>query len=100
MKETDELTRRFDKKSPIAKQVFAAHSESDDVASIKGIEDVEKVTAPGRFTFYRIPKAARVSHASLVLKDPIDSSDGKRLEEANPRFLNMLESIAQLTQLN
>jgi esterase/lipase len=93
IKETDALTRRFSKKNLIAKDIFAAHSESDDVASIEGIERMEKLCAPGRFTFFRIPKAKEVPHASVVLKEPVNN-DGKVLETANPLFQEMLRATA------
>ena len=79
IKETDTLSNGFNPKEPFSKRIFAAHSESDVTAAITGIEDLQKVSAPDQFTFFRIPEEARVSHVSLVLKDPIDAigaSDG------------------------
>jgi pimeloyl-ACP methyl ester carboxylesterase len=100
MQENDDLASGFNDKNPFSQRVFAAHSESDETASITGIEDLQKIAAPGRFTYYRIPEARKVAHASLVLKEPIhasNASDGdKPLEEANPQFQAMMEAIAAI----
>jgi pimeloyl-ACP methyl ester carboxylesterase len=98
MQETDHLACELNEKNLFPKRVFAAHSESDETASITGIEDLQKVADPRRFTFYRIPKALKVPHASLVLKEPIYASNAspgdQPLEDANPRFQDMMEAIA------
>jgi pimeloyl-ACP methyl ester carboxylesterase len=100
IKETDTLIKGFTPKAPFAKRVFAAHSENDATADIAGIEALQRVSAPDRFTFFRIPKAARVSHASLVLKDPIYATDAANgdepLEKANPQFQNMMAAVAAI----
>jgi N-dimethylarginine dimethylaminohydrolase len=100
IKETHTLINGFNPKEPFSKRVFAAHSESDATANITGIEDLQKVSARGQFTFFRIPEEARVSHVSLVLTDPIyaiGASDGAQpLVEANPQFQNMMGAIAAL----
>jgi hypothetical protein len=100
IEETDTLIHGFNLKEPFSKRVFAAHSESDATANITGIEDLQKVSAPDQFTFFRIPEEARVSHVSLVLKDPIDAigaSNGvEPLVQANPKFHDMMEAIAAL----
>lgn len=100
IEETDTLINGFNPKEPFSKRIFAAHSESDVTAAITGIEDLQKVSARGQFTFFRIPEEARVSHVSLVLKDPIyaiGASDGAQpLVEANPQFQNMMGAIAAL----
>ena len=81
------------------KRVFAAHSESDTTANITGIEDLQKVCNPADFAFFRIPKDAGVSHACVVLKDPVYAIDStgedEPLEKANPLFTEMLEAIAE-----
>jgi len=96
--ETDTLIKGFNRKEPFSKRVFAAHSESDSTANIAGIEDLQKVSDPGKFTFFRIPKEKEVSHASLVLKDPIYATDKTKddepLEKANPQFDEMMKAIA------
>ena len=100
IRETDALMKRFNPKEPLSKRVFAAHSESDSTANIAGIEELQEKTAPDQFTFFRIPKKIGVSHASLVLKDPIyatGASEGnKPLEKANPQFQDMMEAIAAI----
>ncbi len=96
MKETDALTRKItDTGNLLTRKVFAAHSECDDTASIRGIETIQKLTVPGRFTFFRLRKAEKVTHASVVLRAPVLASDGRVLEKANPRFPQMMEAIAR-----
>jgi pimeloyl-ACP methyl ester carboxylesterase len=98
--ETDALIRDFMLEEPFSKTVFAAHSESDTTANIMGIEDLQQVSVAERFTFFRIPKSFGVSHASLVLKDPIYAIDPNEphelLEQANPLFQQMLDAIAAM----
>jgi hypothetical protein len=98
--DTNALINGFSPKEPFTKRVFAAHSESDATADITGIEDLQKVSARDQFTFFRIPEEARVSHVSLVLKEPIyaigASASTKPLVKANPQFHDMMEAIAAL----
>ncbi len=94
IKETDAIIGGFSKKKPFQQKIFAAHSEVDDQADITGIEDLQKVSSPDQFHFFRIPKGVGVSHASLVLKDPVSSKTGEVLEEPNPQFQEMMEAIA------
>ena len=101
IKETDTLIKGFNPKEPFSKRIFAAHSESDSTANIAGIEHLQKISTPDQFTFFRIPKKIGVSHASLVLKDPIYATgasvgDKPPLEYANPRFQEMMEAIAAI----
>ena len=99
MKETDTIIDEYDRKAPFPNKVFAAHSECDTTASISGIEDLQKVSIPERFALYRITKEYDVSHASLVLKDPI-VSNGETLEDKNPRFQHMMDAIAAFHRLD
>jgi pimeloyl-ACP methyl ester carboxylesterase len=98
IKETDGLLKGFDAKNPFPKRVFAAHSECDQTADISGIRNLQKKTPPERFTTYFIPKAEEVSHASLVLEVPIfaiDATEGEKpMEEANPKFTDMMAAIS------
>jgi len=100
IKETDTLIKQFNPKKIFSQRVFAAHSESDTTANITGIEDLQKVSLPDRFTFFRIPKAVGVSHASLVLKDSIYAGNARSgeppLEKANPQFDQMMAAIAAI----
>jgi hypothetical protein len=97
IKETDGLIEGFDAKTPFPKRVFAAHSESDKTADINGIRNLQKKTPSERFATYLIPKAEAVSHASLVLEEPIfaiDSAERENpLEKANPKFADMMAKI-------
>ncbi len=93
IKETDSIIDGFSQEDPFPKRVFAAHSECDTTADISGIEELQSVSVQDRFNFFRIPKSVGVSHASLVLKDPIPKH-GQPLEKSNPRFQEMMEAIA------
>lgn len=103
IKETDGLLKGFDAKTPFPKRVFAAHSESDKTADIGGIGNLQKKTPPESFTAYFIPKAEEVSHASLVLEEPIfavDAIEGdKPLEKANPKFAEMMAKVTAFERL-
>ncbi len=100
LKETDQLLSDFSKETPFPKKVFAAHSESDTIASIGGIEQLLQICSPERYIFYRIPKKEQVLHASLVLKEPVyaasASNNDQYLEPANPVFNEMMETIRKL----
>jgi hypothetical protein len=54
-------------------------------------------TPPDRFRAFIIPKAANVSHASLVLESPIAAVDAAEneapLEKANPLFAEMMTAL-------
>jgi hypothetical protein len=58
------------------------------------------VATRDQFTFFRIPEEARVSHASLVLKEPIydiaASASTEPLVNANPQFHDMMTALAAL----
>ena len=98
IKETDGLLKGFDTQTPFPKRVFAAHSESDKTADINGIRMLQEKTPAERFTFFIIPKAEKVSHASLVLEEPIFGIDAGEdeapLESANPKFEEMIAAIS------
>lgn len=92
IRETDTIIDGFRGKDPFSKRVFAAHSECDRTAEISGIEKLQTISVRDRFYFHRIPKKFEVSHASLVLKDPI-TNRGEVLEKQNPQFKEMMEAI-------
>lgn len=94
IKENDIIIDEFSESYPFPKKVFAAHSEYDKTAEISGIEELENISMPEQFTFYRILKDKEVKHASIVLKDPIEK-DGETLEEGNSEFMNMMRAIAE-----
>lgn len=93
IKETDSLLDGFREKDTFPKRVFAAHSECDTTANISGIEELQSKSVPDRFEFFRIKRKFNVSHASLVLKEPITHND-QTLEKANPLFQDMMDAIA------
>lgn len=101
IKETDDLLKGYDKKTPFPKRVFAAHSESDETADIQGIKKLGEKTAKGNFTSFFIPRAVKVGHAELVLEQPIFASGGPSeaqaapLEKANPRFADMMAAVSR-----
>ncbi len=92
IEEIDDLLDGYSEKRPFPKRVFAAHSESDTTADIAGIEALQRVARPEAFEFYRIPESAGVAHASLVLERPVPET-GEVLEEANPRFADMMAAL-------
>jgi pimeloyl-ACP methyl ester carboxylesterase len=100
--ETDALLKTFTLDKPFTQHVFAAHSESDNTANITGIEDFQQVSIADKFTFFRIPKAIGVTHASLVLRDPVYAINANKtdepLEKANPMFQAMLDAIRAIPQ--
>ena len=87
------LTRKIHTAKPLTRKIFAAHSECDATASIDGIETIRKLTAPCLFTFFRLRKTEKVPHASVVLSAPVLGTGGRVLEEANPRFPQMMAAI-------
>ncbi|MGR3276976.1 alpha/beta hydrolase [Acaryochloris marina NIES-2412] len=93
IKETDSLLKGFSPKAPFAKRVFAAHSESDTTAGLEGIRELQSVSDPALFHPYIFPKAWEISHASVVLKDPIVNKEGQISKNANPRFAEMMSAI-------
>lgn len=97
IKETDNLFKKYNDKNPFEKRVFAAHSKCDATADIKQIYELQKITPLDRFYLYELPEEDNVSHASLVLKDPIYAKNSAEnelpLEEANPKFDEMMEAI-------
>ena len=96
IKETDDLLDGFDAKYPFPKRVFAAHSECDSTASIDGPEELEEKSRDDDFRFFRIDKNQNVSHASLVLKDPVlNPQNGEVLEAANPLFDEMMQAVTE-----
>jgi hypothetical protein len=76
-------------------KVFAAWSESDQVVSVARIAAMIGRLAQTRVITYILPQAAGVTHASVVLRQPIRAVGGEEevLEAANPRFTEMLAEI-------
>lgn len=99
IQKTDRLIQGY-RQTPLAKAIFAAHSEADVTANISGIEALQRVTVADQFDFFRIPKAAGVAHPSVVLKEPIYASDASAsdfpLEYANPVFQAMVRAMGAL----
>ncbi len=91
IKEVDNMLDLFNSKRPFPKPVFAVHSEADQTAHINGIERLQRVSVLDTFEFFRFPIADNISHASLVLKEPIENIE--KPEAANPRFNEMMEAI-------
>ncbi len=94
IKETDDLLDGYDGKDPFSKRIFAAHSECDSTASIAGPKELQAKSRSERFYPFYIDESKGVSHASVVLKDPVcNPDDGAVLEPANPVFDDMLTAI-------
>lgn len=96
IEETDTLLKRFSSKEPFAKRVFAAHSEFDSTADMAGIRKLQSVSDPALFHPHFFDKELKISHASVVLKNPISNAGEPILEKANPQFAKMMAAIKQL----
>lgn len=100
IRETDDLLDDFDpaRSRAFPYRVFAAHSASDSTAHINGIRALEKCCHQDDFHAHFLPEEAGVSHASLVLEEPVyaidDTSRSNPLEAANPYFGEMLQAIS------
>lgn len=99
IKETDDIIDGYSKTKPFPKRVFAAHSECDKTADITGIESLQKVSISETFSFFRIHEQYEVSHAGLVLKDPI-IKDGDILTEPNSQFPEMMKAITAFESID
>ncbi len=80
-----------------AQRIFAAWSEHDRVISIEKLKNLARRVEKIPFDSFIIPKADRVAHPSVVLREPlyaIKSQAGQSpLELANPRFAEMLAAV-------
>jgi esterase/lipase len=80
-----------------AQRIFAAWSEHDKVISIEKLKNLARRVEKVPFDSFIIPKADRVAHPSVVLREPlyaIKSQPGQSpLELANPRFAEMLAAV-------
>jgi pimeloyl-ACP methyl ester carboxylesterase len=99
IRQIDGLPRPFIKSGGAAGRIFAAWSECDRVVSLDRLRELRQRTADNRFVSFVIPSNDRVDHAGLVLKEPIyaqGAGPGARpLEAANPRFAEMMATIAR-----
>lgn len=89
--EVDKATMRASVRQPL----FAAHSECDQAASIKGIQEL--VSASPVSELFCIESRHNVVHASVVLKENVTDSSGEVLEKANPKFADMMDAIYRFT---
>ncbi len=80
-----------------ARNIFSAWSEFDKVINVRKLSDLKYLTKANRFVPFIIPKATRVDHARVVLKEPVYARESKSgeapLEEANPCFMEMMAVI-------
>ena len=97
MKETDRILASFKPPEYFPYRVFVAYSESDRRIDFAGIERMQKITPADRLTLFRIPAEAGVSHASVVLREPIYGLESREqpLERENPMFGEMMEVIVE-----
>ena len=92
IKRMDTITRHHEKSGmPFPFAIFAAHSEADTTADIRGIERLAAIGSSVRFHFERFARMDGIRHASLVLKEPIAGI--ARPEPENPRFAQMMSAI-------
>ncbi len=82
-----------------AKRIFAAWSEYDRVIDVNRLRYISQLSVGDRFVSFVIPQDARVSHASVVLKEHVYEINCRTgdavLEEANPHFAEMLAAVAR-----
>ncbi|NET52772.1 MAG: hypothetical protein F6K09_30090, partial [Merismopedia sp. SIO2A8] len=108
IKEVDNLTEeKWDdrEKAPL-QPLFVAHSEADAAANIQGAtslleakaKNAEKTGSENQSRFFRIAKGFNVSHASVVLQEPVFAKNGSPLEPANPFFDNMMRSAGEVAR--
>lgn len=95
IKELKVITSGFSRKAPFPKRVFAAHSHSDDTASIVGVKNLQKRCIPGQFRSFYIPARYEVSHGGLPLKSNILGFSGQVCTYGNTRYETMTHEIAQ-----
>ncbi len=93
IEEGEDLLETFGPKNLYPKPVFAAHWEGDGRADIAGIEALQCVADPERFSFFRMAEAENVTHPNIVLDAPIEKN-GVVYEEKNPRFDDMMTVLA------
>jgi pimeloyl-ACP methyl ester carboxylesterase len=96
--ELDRLLKLPGNRMP-AKRIFAAWSEFDKVVNVRKLKKLQYLAKENQLVRFIIPKAARVDHACLVLKEPvyaIGSQPGDApLEEANPGFAEMMAAVTR-----
>ncbi len=103
IKHLDQLTGTRGGKERVKQPVFIAHSDSDETADIEGAREFFDVCTDGRRTFYDMCTDDKVqaggpddiSHAEVVLKDPVEDEFGRVLENHNPLFDDMMAEIKQ-----
>lgn len=78
--------------------VFAVHSEADRTASFTATERL--VSRAERGMLYRIGPDFQVSHASVVLDEPVRARNGSPLEPANPLFTDMFAALRDFVLRN
>ncbi len=93
------LPLQFDDGGNPAMRIFSAWSECDKVISINKLHELQKKMPDNRFVPFIIPATDQVDHACVVLQDPVYAlgvaQGSPPLERANPRFAEMLASIAR-----
>lgn len=74
--------------------VFIAHSDSDQTADIRALENLGRSCCNAHL--FTINKAFAVPHASVVLKQTVFGDSGSPLEPANPFFDEMMRAALRL----
>ncbi|MEQ9450083.1 MAG: hypothetical protein RJQ07_00745 [Pseudomonadales bacterium] len=91
--ELDLILAEIKQDEPLTCRIFAAHSEADDTADVKGVLGLEAKTVAGNFVKFIINKESAVSHAGLVLAEDLYGRSGRLLTRANVRFEEMLQAL-------
>jgi len=88
--------RYSDKKrySDIYQPVFIAHSEADPTADIRDLEKLKRNHPnPNQVDFFKIERAIKLRHASVVLEDDVLDESGNIVEPKNPKFSEMMDAM-------
>ncbi len=90
--ELDNLYTTFAESRAYRRRIFAAHSEDDLTADIRGIQRLAE-TAGDHCRLCIFPLEDNVTHAGLVLPQDLTTADGRLLEAGNRRFSRLLDAI-------
>lgn len=80
-------------------RLFFAYSECDKVISIERLKKLARILGEKRCSSFVLPRSLEVEHACVVLEKAVRSTRNEAiLEEANPRFREMVDVIRQFEQ--
>lgn len=102
MRKNEQLSPPVGDADDLTRRIFAAWSECDKVISLDKLNGLRRRISGDRFVPFIIPATDQVEHASVVLQHPIHAPAGKTgaapLEQANPRFAEMMSAINRFVE--